>query len=108
MSGPDVIASITTAELKTLVAGIRYIESINNHPVDKSKIDANAQNLRQIFMKSIFTASDIKQGEIFAAEHLTTKKPGTGIAAHRFSHVIGKKARRNIAGNTMLTEDDLE
>ena len=108
MFGPDVIASITTEELKTLVAGIRYIETINQHPADKSKIDTNAQNLRQIFMQSIFTACNIDRGEIIAAKHLTTRKPGTGFAANEFSHVIGKKARRNIAGNTMLTEDDLE
>ena len=108
MFGPDVIASITTDELKSLVAGIRYIETINQHPADKSKIDKNAQSLRQIFMKSIFTATDIEQGEIITAEHLTTKKPGTGFAANKFSDVIGKKARRNISENTMLTEDDLE
>lgn len=108
MFGPDVVASITTEELKLLVDGIRYIETVNQHPVDKSKIDANAQNLRQIFMKSIFTASNIEQGEIIAAKHLTTKKPGTGIAAHNFSQIIGKKARRTIANNAMLTEDDLE
>ena len=108
MFGPDVIASITTDQLKTLVTGIRYIETINKHPIDKSKIDANAQSLRQIFMKSIFTASNIEQGEIIAAEHLTTKKPGTGFAANNYSQVIGKKACRNIAENTMLSEDDLE
>ena len=108
MFGPDVIASITTGELKTLVDGIRYIETINNHPVDKSKTDINAQNLRQIFMKSIFTAREIEQGETFSTENITTKKPGTGIAAHQYSRVIGKKARRSVASNTMLTEDDLE
>ncbi len=108
MFGPDVIASITTDELKSLIAGVRYIETINQHPTDKSKVDAEAQNLRQIFMKSIFTTSSIEQGAIISAEHLTTKKPGTGFAANKLSHVIGKKARRDIAANTMLCEDDLE
>ena len=108
MFGPDVIASITTDELKSMVEGIRYIETINRHPVDKSKIDSNAQELRQIFMKSIFTACDISQGETITAVHLTTKKPGTGIAAHKFSDVLGKKARKHIGKNTMLTTDDLD
>ena len=108
MFGPDVIASITSDELKLLVEGIRYIEAINNHPVDKSKIDANAQALRDIFMKSIFSSCDIRQGDTISTANITTKKPGTGIAADQYPQIIGKKARKNIASNTMLTKDDVE
>lgn len=108
MFGPDVIASITTDELKSLVEGIRYIESINNHPVDKSKPDPNAQALRNIFMKSIFSSCNIKRGDTITADNITTKKPGTGIAANKFAQVIGKKANKDIAANSLLTKDDLE
>ncbi|MDQ7011967.1 MAG: N-acetylneuraminate synthase family protein, partial [Mariprofundaceae bacterium] len=37
--GPDVVASLTTAELRQLVEGVRFIEQTLKHPVDK---DANA------------------------------------------------------------------
>ena len=108
MFGPDVIASITTAELKQLVDGIRYIETMINNPVNKSTPDPQTLPLREMFMKSIFTSHDIKQGDTFTREGLTTKKPGTGIPANEINQVIGKKAQRDIAANTLLKNDDLE
>ena len=108
MFGPDVVASITTDELKTLVDGIRYIETVLEHPVDKSVADPDAAPLREIFMKSIFTTCEIKCGEIIKAEHLTTKKPGTGIPANRLHKVLGKKAKLNIKENSMIKPDDVE
>ena len=108
MFGPDVIASITTQELKSLVEGIRYIETIINHPVDKSILRPEAKSLRDIFMKSLYAAKDIQAGEILSKEHLTAKKPGTGIPISEVTHVIGKTVKNNIKFNSMLQLDDLE
>lgn len=108
MFGPDVIASITTDELKQLVEGIRYIEKMNTHPVDKSVIDENAQSLRDIFMKSIFSKSAISAGQQVTKDMIIMKKPGTGIAANQLDLVIGKTARKNIPANTLITTNDLE
>ena len=108
MFGPDVIASITTQELKLLVEGIRYIETIVNHPVDKSILTPEAKSLRDIFMKSLYATKDIKAGEILNKEHLTAKKPGTGIPVGQVTHVIGKKVKHNIKHDSMLQLDDLE
>ncbi len=108
MFGPDVIASITTAELKSLVEGIRYIETINSNPVDKSRTDPDAAPLRNIFMKSLYAATTIQQGEIITRQHLTAKKPGTGIAVNCINQILGKSALKTIAQNTMIQADDLE
>jgi N-acetylneuraminate synthase len=108
MFGPDVVASITTQELKTLVEGIRYIETVNNHPVDKSSPDSEATPLRQIFMKSIYTTTPIKAGELITTDKITTKKPGTGIPANRISQILGKKPKIDIEKNSMIHLDDLE
>lgn len=108
MFGPDVIASITTDELKQLVDGIRYIETINAHPVDKSVITENAQSLREIFMKSIFSKADINAGQEITIDMLAMKKPGTGISANQLDLVVGKSARKQIPANTLITIHDLE
>ena len=108
MFGPDVAASITSAELKSLVEGIRYIETILSHPVDKAAPDPDAAPLRKIFMKSIFSTCVIERGEIISPRHLTTKKPGAGIPANRMQQVLGKKAGKTIAANTMIQPQDLE
>ena len=108
MFGPDVTASITPPELRTLVDGIRYIETVIQNPVDKSVPDPKAAPLRKIFMQSLFSSSEIKQGETLQSGHITTRKPGTGIPASEIQHVIGKKARRNIAPNSLIQPEDLE
>ncbi len=108
MFGPDVVASITTQELKTLIDGIRYIEKTINHPVDKSIPDAEAAPLRDIFMKSVYTTTSIKKGEVINADMITTKKPGTGIPANRINKVLGKKTCIDIEANSMIQLEDLE
>ncbi|MFK8026579.1 MAG: N-acetylneuraminate synthase family protein [Gammaproteobacteria bacterium] len=108
MFGPDVIASITTQELKSLIEGIRFIETVMNHPVDKSSADTEAEPLRKIFMKSLYSSTLIKAGEIITPDKITTKKPGTGIPANRIDNILGKKAKHDIDINTMIQLENVE
>jgi N,N'-diacetyllegionaminate synthase len=105
--GPDVPASITTSELATLVEGVRFIERMKNHAVDKDEMAAEMAPVRQLFTKSIVTRADLPIGAVLTAECLTVKKPGTGIPAHKLPVVIGRRLRRAIAAGEMLSEADL-
>lgn len=108
MFGPDVIASITSQELKSLVEGVRYIEKVMQHPVDKSVPDYEAAPLRNIFMKSLHTAVAVRAGEILSADKITVKKPGTGIPAKDVASVLGKKAKIDLEANSMIQRENLE
>ena len=81
MFGPDVVASLTPAELRQLVDGIRFIERMRSHPVDKATAAAELAPLRHIFTKSVVAAADLPAGTVLTREHLAAKKPGTGIPA---------------------------
>jgi N,N'-diacetyllegionaminate synthase len=108
MFGPDVPASITTAELKQLVEGIRFIEKMMTHPVDKQVMTEDLKNLRLMFTKSIVARKDLPAGTILKAEHLTVKKPGTGISAARMQEVIGRRLKQPLKADALLSEDELE
>lgn len=108
MFGPDVIASITTDELKLLSDGIRYMETVQSNPIDKSSIDDNARSLRKIFMKSAFSTRDIAAGERLTEDMICWKKPGTGILANEVHDLLSKSACRTIAANTLISNEDLE
>ncbi len=108
MFGPDVPASLTTAELKQLVEGVRYIEQMRAHPVDKDALATEAEPLRQLFMKSVVARIDIPEGVRLTREHLAAKKPGTGIPAAKMHQLLGRRVRRAIPADTLLREDDLE
>ncbi|HVQ36407.1 MAG TPA: N-acetylneuraminate synthase family protein [Pyrinomonadaceae bacterium] len=106
--GPDVPVSVTSVELRQLVEGIRYIERIMAHDLDKDAIAVELVPLREMFTKSIFARMELPAGTILREEHLTSKKPGTGIPAARLPELIGATLKRNVTSNEMLLADDLE
>ncbi len=108
MFGPDVPASITTAELRQLVEGVRFIEKMKANPVDKNAIAHEMAPLRNLFTKSIVARKDLPAGTVLKEVHLTVKKPGTGIPANRLPDLVGCQLRRDVKADELLQEEDLE
>jgi N-acetylneuraminate synthase len=108
MFGPDVPASITTAELRQLVEGVRFIEKMMDNPVDKEAIAEEFDELRSTFTKSIVACKNLKAGSILKADDLTLKKPGTGLPPARLADIIGRRLKRSVAADTLIEESDFE
>jgi N-acetylneuraminate synthase len=108
MFGPDVPSSITTAELKTLVEGIRFIEAMQDSTIDKDAVASELMDVRRLFTKSVVVRTALPAGTKLRAEHLTVKKPGTGIPASRLEELVGRTLRRAVAADALLAEADLE
>lgn len=108
MTGPDVTSSVTPAELRHLVDGIRFIESMRAHPVDKNEAAQDAAPFRALFTRSIAARVDLPAGSVLAQEHLAFRKPGTGIAPSRQPLVIGRRLKRAVRAHTLVREEDLE
>ena len=106
--GPDVPASLTTAELRQLVDGVRFIETAAGHPVDKDELAKELAPLRGLFTKSLVTRVDLPAGTVLQEQHLSLKKPGTGMAAGRLNEIIGRRLCRPVAAGKLLSEEDLE
>ena len=104
MFGPDVPASVTFEELKTLIEGIRFIEAMKANPVDKEAASEDAAGLRAMFMKGLVAAVDIKEGERLDERNLDARKPMAGISVARYDEVVGKRARRALQAGTFLQE----
>jgi len=108
MFGPDVVASITPTEMRQLVDGIRFIEKMRANPADKDDLPESVTSLRGIFMKSVVARDDLPAGTVLREEHLATKKPGSGIPAGDLPSVVGRRLRRAVDRDTLLTPEDLE
>lgn len=107
MFGPDVSSSVTTAELRQLVDGIRYVEKMTANPVDKDEMATELEPLRRIFSKSVAVRQDMLAGAIVSREMLSVKKPGTGIPASEIDSLVGKKLSRGISAGAILRWDDI-
>jgi N-acetylneuraminate synthase len=108
MFGPDVIASVTTQELRQLVDGIRFIERMKTHPLDKDASAKDTAPLRKLFTRSLVASADLPAGTVIAREHVAIKKPGTGLAPDRLDDIIGRRLRRAVVADQLLAADDIE
>jgi N,N'-diacetyllegionaminate synthase len=100
LPGPDHQASLEPAELKAMVTAIRNIEITLGDGI-KRLTPSEARN-KPIIRKSLVTSQAIKAGEVFTAENITTKRPGTGISPMRWDEVLGKTAQRDFLADELI------
>jgi N,N'-diacetyllegionaminate synthase len=93
--GPDHTASTEPEEFKTMVAGIRLVETMMGN-AEKRPTNSEAGNI-EIARKSIVASRPIKAGERFDATKLTCKRPGSGISPMSWDSVVGLVAMRDFA-----------
>lgn len=103
--GPDHHASLEPDEFAQLVEGIREVHAARGTGV-KDRNPA-LDPVRAAFEKSVVARVPISSGVTIDASMLTTKRPGTGIAAARVRDVIGRTAARDVPANQLLEENDL-
>ncbi len=108
MFGPDAVASVTFAELKEMVEGIRYTERMQRNPVNKEAEAATLAKMREMFGQSLVAASDLGVGTVLGIDHLSTRKPLVGIPASDLARVLGHKVNRNIKAGEFLQSADLQ
>jgi len=100
LPGPDHKASLEPKELKAMVAAIRNIEVALGDGI-KRITPTEARN-KPFVRKSLVASRAIKAGEIFTAENITTKRPGTGISPMRWDEVMGKKVSQDFVADDLI------
>ena len=108
MFGPDVIASVTTSELRQLVDGVRFIERMRANPIDKNASAQETAPLRKLFTRSLVASADLPAGTVITREHVAIKKPGTGLPPERLEDIIGRRLARPVTVDQLLAVDDIE
>lgn len=106
MFGPDIVASVTTSELAQLVAGVRFNERMRTNPVDKDVVRQEMEPLRHLFTKSVALRQDLPAGTVIKKEHLTLKKPGTGLSPNFLLDSVNRTLARDVSADRLLHPDD--
>ncbi|MBU2633754.1 MAG: N-acetylneuraminate synthase [Nanoarchaeota archaeon] len=105
LPGPDHKSSLEPQELKEMVKRIREIEIILG---SKEKIPTEAElDVAKIARKSLVSDRKIKKGEIITQDMITYKRPGTGIPPYEINKVLGKKAKRDIKKDELISFKDI-
>ena len=103
MEGPDHKASLDPEELKALCTAIRRVEEALG--TGKKHVTASEARNRPVARKSIVAARPITKGEMYTADNLIVKRPGTGISPMRWYDVLGKVAPRDFAEDECIEAD---
>ena len=102
LEGPDHKASLNPTELKSMITGIRNIEKAIGD--GEKKIQKCEEKNIAIARKSIVANCDIRKGELFTKDNITTKRPGTGIPSEKWHEWIGKEAWRDFINDELIDE----
>ena len=100
MEGPDHKASLNPKELKSMVVAIRNIEKALGVS-EKKPSPSEIPNI-YIARKSIVADKNIKKGEFFSKENITTKRPGNGISPMKWDSIIGTAAARSYRADDLI------
>lgn len=100
LPGPDHKASLEPNELKAMVCAIRNIELAMGDGI-KRLTPSEAKN-KPVARKSLVASRAIEAGDVFTAENITAKRPGTGISPMLWDDVIGKQSLRDFALDELI------
>ena len=100
MEGPDHKASLEPGELAAMVQAVRNVETAMGNG-EKVPSQTEVQNITAA-RKSIVAKRNIRQGEIFTTENITTKRPGNGITPMLWNQVLGTPAVRDFEEDELI------
>ena len=102
MAGPDHKASLDPQELTAMVKAIRKVEIALGVGV-KSPTVSEIKN-KAVARKSLVASKEIKSGEVFTADNLTIKRPGSGISPYRYWELLNKPSTKDYQIGDLILE----
>ena len=106
MKGPDHAASLEPPGLFKLIRDIRNIEK--SIGTSEKRIQEREMPIRTKLAKSVVAAVDIPKGTVITKEMLTVKGPNKGLPPKYIYIIPGKRAVRDIKGDSVITEGMIE
>lgn len=105
LPGPDHRASLEPSKFKEMVTAIREVEkSLGN---GEKKLTADEEEIKKAVRRSIVARVRIPKGTVIREDMLDFKRPGTGLRPGDLGRVVGKKAKKGIEADELITLEKL-
>lgn len=102
LPGPDHKASLEPSELEELVAGVRRVSAALGDGLKEPRVIE--RSTADVARKSLVARSPISAGDVFTAENLTVKRPGTGLRPELYWSLLGTHAARAYAADDLIVQ----
>ncbi len=103
LEGNDHYHAMDPEDVRTFRENVDHL-SVTTGRSKKEPISAETDS-REYARRSLVAATEIKPGEAITREQLAIKRPGTGISPTMLDTIVGRKAREQIALDSILTWD---
>ena len=105
-TGPDIVCSMDEQECADLISGSRLIWQMRGGVKEPAKEE---QVTIDFAFATVCSIKPIAKGEVFTADNLWVKRPGTGeIRAKDYEDLLGKKAAFDIPDDYQLNYKDIQ
>jgi N,N'-diacetyllegionaminate synthase len=105
LPGPDHRASVEPSEFKQMVTAIREVEKSLGD--GEKRLTAEEKEIKKAARRSIVARVRIPNGTVIREDMLDFKRPGTGLRPGELGKVVGKKAKKSIEADELITFDKL-
>lgn len=105
LPGPDHTASLSIEELNQLIKSIRNVEEALGDGI--KRIQESEKEVRDVARRSLVALEDLPEGTILGRDNLLPKRPGTGIPIKMFNYIEGRKLRRDVQKDELISWDDI-
>jgi N,N'-diacetyllegionaminate synthase len=101
LPGPDHRASLEPNELKDMIIAIREVERALGNGIKKPTEDE--KRIQKVVRRSVVAKVEIPKGIVITEDMLDLKRPAVGIEPKYLNRIIGKKAKKNIKPDELIT-----
>jgi len=102
MTGPDHPFALEPDELRAMVAGIRAAQAALGDGRKDGPSPEEREEMYGLGRRSLIAARDLPAGTVLAADMITTKRPGYGIAPKHLELVLGRTLKVDVEHDDIL------
>ena len=106
LPGWDHAISANPEEMKKITEGSKIVYQVLGN--FKRTVSKAEEEKKKVFRRSIVLNKNLKAGNIIREEDIDLKRPGTGFPPDDIKFIIGKKLKRDLEADYILTENDIE
>jgi N-acetylneuraminate synthase/N,N'-diacetyllegionaminate synthase len=105
LPGPDHKASLAPDEFKQMVTAIREVEKSLGD--GKKRLTVDEEEIKKAVRRSIVARVRIPKGTVIRDDMLDFKRPGIGLRPGDLGKVVGKKAKKSIEADELISLEKL-
>ena len=106
LPGPDQKASILPEEFSLLIKTVKKTKQLLG--IAEKKCQPEEVQMASVSRKSLTLITSLEKGQKLNKQHISLKRPGTGLFFKDLKNLLGRKAKKSLSTNHQIKYEDFE